>query len=821
MLFVRRNLPIYYALAVASSLLLVGILCAQAIPAKKQMVPIKRQIVPIDPDPPIVIDNKHTLPKKPAPLKKPAVPSAKQKSGDQVYAQRCASCHGAKGEGGKGYKRPLVGDLSVGELARFIKEEMPPEPMPKLPADDARSVADYIYGAFYSPIAQERNKPARIELSRLTVRQYRNAVTDLIGSFRRGEQADEKRGLRAKYFKTRKGDDLVLERVDPEIRFDFGTAVAVPEQDDPYQFVMRWEGSVLAPETGEYEFIVRTEQAAKLWINDLNQPLVNAEIKSGNSNEYRASIFLLGGRHYPLRLHFFKGVTGVNNLEKLKKKPVQPASIVLEWKMPQHAVEVIPQRCLFPAVTSQKFVPTTPFPPDDRSIGYERGTSVSKEWDSATTEAALETAGYVAANLRDLSGVKDDAPERDKLIREFCRKFVERAFRRPLTDEQALFFVERQFKSAANLETAVKRVVLLSLKSPRFLYREIGAVTSAAPESHDTASRLSFALWDSLPDDELLKAAKAGELATRAQVMRQAERMAADPRAWAKMRDFLLQWLKVEHYPDLAKDTKKFPGFDEAVASDLRTSFEMSLESLVWSEKSDFRELMLTNQFFLNGRLARMYGENLAPDAPFQAVEMNKGTRRGVLTHPYLLSSFAYIGTTSPIHRGVLISRSLLGRTLQPPPEAFTPLPAESHPEFTTRQRVVLQTKPAACSTCHTLINPLGFSLEKFDAIGSLRTHENGYAVDANGGYRTRTGQDIRFTGARGLADFLADSDEVHGAFVEKLFQHTIKQPIKAFGPHALSNLKQSFSTNRFNVRRQMTESAVLAAFDRRTDAVK
>jgi hypothetical protein len=188
------------------------------------------------------------------------------------------------------------------------------------------------------------------------------------------------------------------------------------------------------------------------------------------------------------------------------------------------------------------------------------------------------------------------------------------------------------------------------------------------------------------------------------------------------------------------------------------------------------------------------------------------------LTHPYLLASFAYIDTSSPIHRGVLIARSVLGRTLLPPPDAFVPLEANLHPKLTTRERVALQTQPAACSSCHNLINPLGFSLEKFDASGSLRSRENGLRVDSTGGYRSRSGKEAKFSGARDMANFLANSEEVHSAFVEKLFQHTVKQPIKAFGLQALPTLRQTFKANEYNIRRQMIESAVLSALKGESD---
>src|SRR5262249_34441882 len=174
----------------------------------------------------------------------------------------------------------------------------------------------------------------------------------------------------------------------------------------------------------------------------------------------------------------------------------------------------------------ERFAIATPFPPDDRSLGWERGTAISKAWDQAETDAALDTADYIVARLPELAGVRDGDSDRPAKLRDFCRRLVERAFRRPLTDELKRAFVDRPFESARDPELGVKRVVLLALKSPRFLYRELGG----GPETYDVAARLSFGLWDSLPDPDLLSAAAAGKLGSREEVARQAERMLADPR---------------------------------------------------------------------------------------------------------------------------------------------------------------------------------------------------------------------------------------------------------------------------------------------------
>jgi hypothetical protein len=746
---------------------------------------------------------------------RPALAADETRTGEQIYRQQCASCHGAKGEGTEEeYPRALTGDRSVAQLARLIGKTMPADDPGTCTGEDAKRVAAYIHEAFYSRTAQERNKPAKIELSRLTVRQYRNAVADLVGSFRADVPAwGEVRGLAAEYFAGRRArfGKGVVSRVDPEVKFDFGEESPDAEKiTDPSQFSIRWEGSVLAPETGEYEFIVRTEHAARLWVNDPNKPLIDALVKSGNDTEHRASIYLLGGRAYTIKLEFSKAKQGVDDSKKQKAKPKPvKASIALEWKPPQKVAEVIPSQNLAPVKAPETLALATAFPPDDRSIGYERGTSVSKAWDQATTDAAVDVAAYVGAHLKELSGAADGDADRPKRLREFAGAFAERAFRRPLTDEQKAVYVDRQFDEARDRETAVKRVVLLALKSPRFLYRE---VTKGAPDGYDVASRLSFGLWDSIPDKELIKAAAEGRLGTREQVAAQAERMLADLRTRAKVRAFLFQWMNVEQAPDVSKDPEKYPGFDAAVVSDLRTSLDLFLDDVVWGESSDFRQLLLADYMYLNGRLAKYYEAILPSDAPFRKVYLEPRERAGVVTHPYLLATFAYTAASSPIHRGVFIARSVLGRTLKPPPEAASPLAPDLHPSLTTRERVTLQTSPAACQTCHSMINPLGFPLERFDAAGRFRSEERGKLVDASGLYQTTAGGTATFNGSRDLAAFLAGSGETHAAFVEQLFHQLVKQPIRAYGPTAQADLIKTFAANGYSIRKLIVEVMATSA---------
>ena len=732
-------------------------------------------------------------------------------AGEQIWKSRCASCHGERGEGKEKRTRPLEGDKSLAQLADVIRETMPEDDPGSLSVEESRQVAEYLHQAFYSQSAREKNVPARIELARLTARQHRLVLTDLVGTFRGTPWWGKDRGLRATYFKGRNlgGDSKAAARIDSQINFQFGAEAPVPEITEPHQFSIRWNGSLLAPETGEYEFVIETEHATRLWVNEEHRPLIDAWVKSGTETEYRGTIFLTGGRIYSLRLDFTKAKQGVDDSKNQKEKPPSlPASIVLKWKRPGMILETVPTRSLSPNGAPEAFVCTTPFPPDDRSYGWVRGTSVSKAWDEATTAAALETAAYLTPRLREFAGSGGEGGIDGEKLRQFCRTLAERAFRRPLGEELAQAMIDRPLASVGDKEAAFKRVCLLIFKSPRFLYREIGGEGDA----YDTAARLSFGLWDSLPDEELRKAAAEGRLSTPEQIREQSERMLADQRARSKLREFLLTWLKLGTAPDLTKSVEKYPEFDSATIADLRTSLELFLDDVLASNEADFRRLLLDDRVYVNSRLAALYGATPPAEGEFASVVLDPGKRAGVLTHPFVMAALAHNSESSPIHRGVFLTRGVLGQNLKPPPEAVAPLSADLHPDLTTRERVALQTQPASCMTCHGIINPLGFTLEQFDAIGRYREVERQKPVDATGLYRSRDGRTITFQGARELAEFLAGSQEAYEAFTEQLLHDLVQQSASAYGPQTVTQLREKFVAGGFNIRKLAVEIMVATA---------
>ncbi|MEZ5327230.1 MAG: DUF1592 domain-containing protein [Verrucomicrobiales bacterium] len=766
--------------------------------------------------------------------------AVQKQRGAAIYRSQCAQCHGASGEGVDGeYDKPLYGSRSVEKLADLIGRTMPEDEPELCVGDDAAAVSAYIYDAFYSPDA--RGNPPEILPARLTNRQYLESIADLIGTFtdhqpegnserqgkrrgRRDESVPDEiknatEGLRADYFESNgmnKKDKRSLQRIDPSVDFDFGEG-SPAENINAEQFSIAWSGSIVARETGVHEFRVRTPNGARLYVNadlkpgDSNYrddssapsqtPLIDAWVSSGEMREETGRVLLLGGRRYLIRLDYFK----------YKEKV---SSIRLEWKPPHGDWEVPARSDFVPTMVSRVAVVNAPFPADDRSLGYERGAAVSKEWFNAVTAAAIEVATEVDDRIDSLSRSRPDAEDRVAKLRTFASRFVSLAFRRPLTAGQQRAFVDTKFETAETPEQAVKRVVLFSLLSPEFLFPTLNDRES--PDAFDIASRLAMELWDSLPDETLLNVAASGGLDDISGVREQIQRMTDDPRTRSKMLSFFHHWFEMDGERDLLKDDQVYPEFNPGVIADLRHSLNLSIEDIVWSENSDYRQLLLADSLFLNDRLVLLYGnaDSGEPSEGFRRVTFAPAERSGVITHPYLLSAFAYHNNSSPIHRGVFLTRNIVGRPLKPPPVAIEFKDGEFDPSLTMREKVTQVTRDNACMSCHSIINPLGFSLEEFDAIGRLRKEDNSKPVDTTSDYTTDSGDKVTFTGARDVATHAANSPTAHQAFVNHLFHYIVKQPITAYGKQTPGQLRDQFEKNEFNIRDLLAEIVTVSAIE-------
>ena len=732
--------------------------------------------------------------------------------GKAIYEKQCIECHGANGEGGDDeFAEPLYGDRSIRSLAKRIDKTMPEDDEDLCVGEDAEAVARYIYGAFYSPLAQAKLNPAKRQLSRLTANQFHVSVSDAIGFFRGGDGKvkTEERGLKGTYWggsnfgnKTTDGKEdektkTSFERRDSGVDFDFGEKTPDDEKFGPEMYSIRWEGSLLTEESGTYELMLRTRNGARLFLNDLrDKPLINTWVSSGEDvREEKVSVKLLGGRAYSLRMDYFK------HHQKL-------GLVALRWKVPNGVWEAIPERNLAPETVGKEiFCIQTDFPADDASDGYERGTSISKEWLSSVNLGALEAGDYVFENFERLTGCKQD--ERDKeagyvKIKSFVKRFASLAFRKPVNDAEVDRLLGGELTPAG-----AKKAVVATLTSPRFLYPDFSE--PGATPSHVIAGRMALSMWDSLPDKELWKQAEQGKLTNPDQVRKQLQRMLRDPRTKDKLRGFFHHWLELKDADNMAKSPERFPGIDAAVLADLRTSLDLFIDHVAWETDSDYRQLLTADYLFLNERLSKIYGKGVKGTG-FRKTSFEGGGRSGIITHPYMLTSLAYYDNTSPIHRGVFLTRNVVGRMLKMPPNATEFKDSDFDPTLTMREKVTNLTKSTACMACHSSINPLGFSLERFDAVGRWRDTDNGKPINTVSDFYDDNGEKVPIAGPKDVANFAINSESARQSFIHHLFNHMVKQPIAANRSDGLPLLEKKFAANGYSIRDLVVESVMMDA---------
>jgi hypothetical protein len=363
--------------------------------------------------------------------------------------------------------------------------------------------------------------------------------------------------------------------------------------------------------------------------------------------------------------------------------------------------------------------------------------------------------------------------------REFVAGFGARAFRRPLTDAEvdryeAIFALGPEHYAELDAATAGMRLVVETmLQSPHFLYR---AETSAASSGtvrlsgHEMANRLSYAFWNTMPDDGLFEAAAGGALDTPEGVRAEAERMFDDPRTRAQFADFHFQAFSLREYTDLDKDPGLFPEWDEQLAVAMQEEATRFLDAVVF-EDGGIRDVLTSTRAYVNADLAAIYGVPGITGDELQEVELDPAQRAGFLTRAGFLARNATLTEPDPIHRGVFVNLDVLCR----PISALPDLPDDLMPVGNTnRERINSITGPGTCGAgCHaTMINPIGFSLENYDAIGRWRDQDNGYPVDAADTYVFPDGRTISFENGIELSALLAEAPEVHACYTRQLLEY-------------------------------------------------
>lgn len=320
-------------------------------------------------------------------------------------------------------------------------------------------------------------------------------------------------------------------------------------------------------------------------------------------------------------------------------------------------------------------------------------------------------------------------------------KLARRAYRRPVTasDTAPLLRFYEEGKKTGNFESGIEMALRAMLASPKFVFRVERDPAGVAPGSVYTlsdvelASRLSFFLWSSIPDDELLSVAESGKLRDPQTLSKQVRRMIADPKSEALVSNFAGQWLQIRNLKSAAPDKNVFPNFDDT----LRLAFEEELNLFIGSmirENRSVPELLTADYTFVNERLAKHYGIPFVFGSHFRRVSGIEETRRGLLGKGGIQLLTSHADRTSPVVRGKWILDNLLGSPPPPPPPEVPALPDSPNTKpLTMRARMEQHRANPVCASCHKVMDPLGLALENFDAVGTWRTEDSGQSVDVSG----------------------------------------------------------------------------------------
>ncbi len=383
------------------------------------------------------------------------------------------------------------------------------------------------------------------------------------------------------------------------------------------------------------------------------------------------------------------------------------------------------------------------------------------------------------------TSAEDERPCAHEIVSELAAK----AYRRPLNemDLEGLMSFYEAGAAEGNFESGIRTALQAILASPHFVFRlEEMPRALAAGGIHrlndlPLASRLSFFLWASVPDEELVQLASAGKLSDEFVLRGQVERMLKDPRSDALATRFASQWLRLQDLEKIDPDYLFYPLYDDKLASALREETELFFENLVREDRSVL-EVLTADYTFVNERLARHYGVPNVTGSQFRRVKLEDESRRGVLGHGSVLTLTSVADRTSPVNRGKWILEVLLGSPPPPPPPNVPDLEAAKDAAagkaLSVREAMELHRSNPACTSCHQVIDPLGLALENFDATGAWRIKDNGVPVDASGELYDGTPLD----GPAGLREVLLKYQDVYvTTFTESLMTYALGRRVEYY----------------------------------------
>ena len=466
--------------------------------------------------------------------------------------------------------------------------------------------------------------------------------------------------------------------------------------------------------------------------------------------------------------------------------------------------------------------PGTGFPPDATNGEFSNATSltVSPLLAQGYQSAAEALAAKAVTNKATLLPCDPQTAGEDACAKQFIQKFGRRAYRRPLTPDEltALVSLYAANKQGGTFDEGIQAVIEALLQSGSFLYRvEYGAIDKAQANvvpltGYEMASRLSYFLWDSMPDDALFAAADLNALATPDQIATQARRMIADPKAHDTTKDFFDQWLKLKSLANVSKDAATYPDWNDGLRASMIAETRAFLDWVMWGSDGKADTMLTSNVSFLDANTAKLYGVPAPQGSGLVKTTLDAKQRAGILTQPSILTIIAKPNQSSPVLRGKFVRERFLCQPLPPPPANLVIVPPEVKPGATTRERFAEHDKNPMCAGCHTLMDPIGFGFEHYDGMGKWRTLDQGLPVDATGAL-SDSDVDGPFDGAAALAQKLAQSKQVKECIATEWFRYAFGRGETQEDSCSLTAAKKTFAGAQYDMRELLVALTVTDAF--------
>jgi hypothetical protein len=410
-------------------------------------------------------------------------------------------------------------------------------------------------------------------------------------------------------------------------------------------------------------------------------------------------------------------------------------------------------------------------------------------------------------------------PQNDECIQSFLTAYGEQLFRRPLSQAELasrLEIVAQVVALGGDVYQGLEYALASLLLAPEFLFRiesvepDPGTPGELRMTGYSKAARLSFFLWNTTPDAQLLAAAAHGDLHDPAGLRREVERLLQSPRLQVGMRSLFADMLRFDTFPELSKDAELYPVFSSEVAQAMQEQTLLTLVEFLLVDNGDYRALFTQDAMPMNRPLGMVYAVPVDQKEGWENYQFaDASARGGLLSQASLLSLHAHAGSSSPTLRGLFVRETFLCQSIPPPPANvdFT-LKEGFAVEATARERLTRHRNEPVCAGCHHLMDPIGLTLEQFDGVGMYRTQENGAVIDVSGELDGKP-----FSGAKGLGKALSEHPGVPACLVNTVYRYAASQQPSAAQQDFIKALQAGFSTSGYRLRALLQQLATSKAF--------